>query len=71
VYDWSLLYDPAAEGGRGVIRATLGEESVTLILRKDAKTEGASFDRFGLFNLAEGGQLVKIYLDDLKYTAGR
>jgi hypothetical protein len=71
VYDWSLLYDPAAEGGRGVIRATLGEESVTLTLRKNAKAEGASFDRFGLFNLAEGGQLVKIYLDDLKYTAGR
>jgi hypothetical protein len=32
---------------------------------------GARFDRFGLFNSNIGGQLVRIYLDDLKYMAGR
>lgn len=70
VYDWSLVYDPSAEDGRGEVRATLGKESVTLPLRKGAK-QGSVFDRFGLFTPAVGGQIVKIFLDDLNYTAGR
>jgi hypothetical protein len=46
----------------------LGQESVTVPLKKGAKAQGAKFDRFGLFTAAAGGQMVKIYLDDLKYT---
>jgi hypothetical protein len=69
VCDWSLVYDPTAEEGRGAIRVTLGKESVTLVLKKGQKAEGGRFDRFGLFNSTAGGQLVRIYLDDLKYTA--
>ncbi len=68
-YKWSLSYDPTAQNGLGAIRVTLGDESTTLPLRKGAKTQGATFDRFGLFNSSIGGQVVKIYLDDLKYTA--
>src|SRR5262249_42653602 len=49
VYEWSLVYDPAAEGGQGAIRVTLGGESVTLPLKKGARAQGARFDRFGLF----------------------
>jgi hypothetical protein len=71
VYDWSLVYDPSAEGGLGAIRVTLGEDSVTLPLKKGLKAQGAHFDRFGLFTSNIGGQMVKIYLDDLKYTAAR
>jgi hypothetical protein len=37
-------------------------------LKKGLKAEGASFDRFGLFTPAIGGQIVRIYLDDLTYT---
>ncbi len=70
-YDWSLVYDPAAESGRGAIRVTLGEESVTLVLKEGIKAQGARFDRFGLFTSKIGGQVVKIFLDDLKYTVGR
>jgi hypothetical protein len=70
-YDWSLVYDPSAEGGHGAIRVTLGEESVTLPMKKGVKTQGCHFDRFGLFTSNIGGQIVKIYLDDLKYTAAR
>ena len=29
----------------------------------------ATLDRFGLFTSQAGGQMVKIFLDDLKYTA--
>ena len=71
VYDWSLVYDPAAEGGNGAITITLDKETVTLPLKKGIKTQGASFDRFGLFTSNIGGQIVRIYLDDLKYTATR
>ena len=71
VYEWSLVYDPAAEGGRGSIRVTLGGDSVTHALKAGQKAEGARFDRFGLFTSDIGGQIVRIYLDDLKYTAAR
>jgi hypothetical protein len=69
-YDWSLLYDPSGNDGNGAIRVTLDKESVVLSLRKGVKAQGARFDRFGLFNPAIGGQLVRIYFDDLRYTAG-
>ena len=68
-FDWSLVYDPTADGGNGAVRVTLGAESVTLTLKPGQKAEGASLDRFGLFNATIGGQMVKIYLDDLTYTA--
>jgi hypothetical protein len=48
---------------------TLGQESVTHVTKKGIKAEGARFDRFGLFTSTIGGQVVKIYLDDLKYTS--
>ncbi len=70
-YDWSLVYDPAAEGGQGSIRVTLGDESVALVLTKGIKTQGACFDRFGLFTSTIGGQVVQIFVDDLKYTAAQ
>ncbi|MEA3208825.1 MAG: hypothetical protein QOE70_1882 [Chthoniobacter sp.] len=71
VFDWSLLYDPAANDGKGEMRVTLGTESVTLALKPGQKAQGASLDRFGLFTTNIGGQMVKIYLDDLEYTAGK
>ena len=71
VFDWSVTYDPEANQGQGEIRSTLGSESVVLPLRPGEKAEGAEFDRFGLFTSTAGGQMVKIYLDDLQYTANR
>ena len=70
-YEWSVVYDPAANDGQGSITATLGDESVTLRLRQGQrrKAEVARFDRFGLFSIGPGGQIVKLYLDDLEYTA--
>lgn len=69
VYDWSLDYDPAANDGNGAITATLGNRSETLALRAGLKSQGGSFDRFGLFTPAVGGQSVRIYFDDLSYTS--
>ena len=69
VFDWSLRYDPAASNGNGQIAVTLGEASVTLPLKPGHKSEGATLDRFGFFTSTVGGQMVKIYVDDLNYTA--
>lgn len=65
-----MKYDPAAEHGLGAIHVTLGDASTTLVLRKGMKAN-ATFDRFGLFTSTIGGQVVKIYLDDLRYTVAK
>lgn len=69
LFDWSLVYDPTASGGDGEMRVTLGTESVTLPLKPGQKQQGAMLDRFGLFTSQAGGQMVKVFLDDLSYTA--
>lgn len=73
LYEWSIVYDPAANAGRGAITATLGGESVTHNLKPGQKTKakGALLDHFGMFSIGPGGQIVKLYLDDLKYTAAK
>jgi hypothetical protein len=38
-------------------------------LKKGDKALGGTFDRFGLFTTHIGGSYVKIYFDDLAYTA--
>jgi hypothetical protein len=69
-YNWRLVYEPDGNDGKGSIKVTLGEESIMFELRPGQKAEGAVFDRFGLFTSRTGGQMVKIYLDDLRYTIG-
>lgn len=71
IFDWSLLYDPEGNSGLGEMKVTLGDESVTLPLKPGRKEEGATLDRFGMFTSQMGGQMVRIYLDDLTYTAGK
>jgi hypothetical protein len=70
-YDWSLIYDPQAENGNGAITATLGDKSVALRLRpgQRMKAKGAVLDHFGMLAIGPGGQIVKLYLDDMQYTA--
>jgi hypothetical protein len=68
---WSLAYDPNGNGGRGTIRVSLDAASVTLNLAAGHKGQGARFDRFGLLTVRAGGSQVKVYFDDLTYTAGR
>ena len=65
---WSISYDPT---GNGTLRVTLDEESFTLNLPAGHRAQGARFDRFGVCTVRAGGQRLKVYFDDLKYTAGR
>ena len=68
-----MIYDPNAHDGQGAITATLGAESVTHNLRPGQKAAAKDLvlDHFGLFATSPGGQIVKLYLDDLNYTAGK
>ncbi|MGC3970052.1 MAG: hypothetical protein QM775_22815 [Pirellulales bacterium] len=68
-YEWTLRYDPAAADGHGSLHLTLGDEQVTLPIKPGLKKQGVTLDRFGMFTSTAGGQLVRIYLDDLLYTA--
>jgi hypothetical protein len=36
-----------------------------------AKAADARFDHFGLFSIYPGGQIVRMYVDDLEYTIRR
>jgi hypothetical protein len=67
-HTWSLTYDPAGSGGRGVMRVTLDDKTAEFILPAGAKQAGATFDRFGILNVRNGGGRVKLFLDDLEFT---
>jgi len=64
VHDWSLRYSPAS----GEIVVRLGDEKRALMMKPEHRTDGARFDRFGLFNLQVGGHFVDVSLDDVTYT---
>lgn len=66
---WSLDYFPEKAGGRGRIVVTLDGRAQTLDLEPEHRRRGARFDRFGLFTFPEGGHHVRLYLDELSYTA--
>ena len=63
-HQWSIHYSPQSRQ----ITVELDGERCTLAVTQEHLNQGASFDRFGLFNLQEGGHFVDIALDDLTYT---
>jgi hypothetical protein len=70
-YDWTLHYEPPGTNGSGNIVVRLGGESVSLQLPRAQLAAGTLFDRFGLFTSTIGGQMVRIFFDDFKYTAAQ
>ena len=64
-HTWSIRYNPA----EGTIAVKLDEESATLRLKPQQRGQ-ATFDRFGVLTPNRGGSQVKIYFDDVTYTAG-
>lgn len=63
---WSLVYDPAGNGGQGVVTATIGTETAVCNLDTNHKTDGATFDRFGILNVTKSADSgSEIWLDDV------
>jgi hypothetical protein len=70
VHSWTLHYTPNAADQDGEIALTFDDHTQKTRVRKEHKTAGARFDRFGILNVQAGGHFVEIYLDDLKFTTG-
>jgi hypothetical protein len=68
VHRWSLHYDPLAAGRRGEITVSFDDQTHHLELDENARQQGASFDRFGLFNVQSGGHHVEVFIDDVSYS---
>jgi hypothetical protein len=71
VHRWSIRYSPKANNGHGQILVTLDDQTVKQDLSESHRAKGATFDRFGLYNVAVGGNQVVLWIDDLTYTAAR
>jgi hypothetical protein len=67
-YTWSFVYDPNGSGGNGEMTVKLNDESVVMPLKPGRKKDGVALDRFGMFTSQAGGQLVRIYLDEVSYS---
>lgn len=68
---WSIRYDPSAKSGHGVIGVSLDGVEQSYPLRDGDRRAGATFDRFGLFNLQSGGWHVEVEVRDLRFSGQR
>jgi hypothetical protein len=48
---WSFKYDPKGHGGKGILSATVGDQTATCELDEGHKLDGATFNRFGIMNV--------------------
>jgi hypothetical protein len=67
---WQLRYAPVTDGS-GRVTVTFDGAEQSIILTPEDRRAGATFDRFGIFNLQTGGHFVDIAVDDLRFTNGR
>jgi hypothetical protein len=65
VHQWSIRYLPQS----AQITVRLDDDVRVLAVSAEHRTVGATFDRFGLFNIQVGGHFVDIAADELTYTA--
>jgi hypothetical protein len=67
-HDWTLEFDPAADGGRGRLTVTLDGHAVSMEMAPGDRAAGAQFDRFGLVTPWIDGNGQHVWFDDLSYT---
>ena len=68
---FTFVYDPKANDGVGRVTYTLDGERTTFDLTPAMRKAGATLNRFGMANVRRGGNSVRVYLDDLTYSARR
>jgi hypothetical protein len=65
-YNWSLSYNPAGNGGGGQISTTLGGATIVTNLDPGHRTDGATFNRFGLLDVSKSADSPgAIWIDNL------
>jgi len=63
---WTLNYDPLANDGKGMMTATIGQDTAICMLDESHKVDGATFNRFGIMNVmksADNGS--EVWFDDI------
>jgi hypothetical protein len=65
-HTWSLAYDPNGNDGKGIVTATIDDETAICHLDPGHKDDGATFDRCGILNIPklfdQGGN---VWFDDI------
>ncbi|MBS0261584.1 MAG: hypothetical protein JSS02_06460, partial [Planctomycetes bacterium] len=70
-HDWSLQYDPQANGERGVIKATIGSHTAVCELEASHRSDGAQFNRFGLLTVMKSADRgSELWIDDVSVNGG-
>jgi hypothetical protein len=63
---WSLAFDPTGNDGRGVVTATIGDAVAVCELAETHKSDGATFNRFGILNVVKSADSgSEVWLDDV------
>lgn len=68
---WTLNYDPAGNGGKGVVTATIGSHKAVCNLDDSHQQDGATFTHFGILNVmksADSGS--EVWFDDVSINGG-
>jgi hypothetical protein len=64
-HEWSLDYDPGAAGAQGSLVFRIDGRRYEVEVPRDHREEGATFTRFGIWNVQIGGESMDAYFDDL------
>jgi len=62
---WQLDYDPTGAEDRGLLRFRIDDRSYQAELAAGHRQEGATFNRFGIWNVQTPGAEIEAYFDDL------
>lgn len=64
-HEWSLTYDPEGQNGLGQITFKLDGQSYAANLAPGHKVDGATFNRFGIWNQHTSGSGMEAWFDDV------
>jgi hypothetical protein len=64
---WTLSYNPQD----AIARITLDGKSISVSVPKELRQCGATVDHFGIFSGFTGGDQLKLYIDDVKYSSSK
>ena len=68
---WSLTYNPKGNDGKGIVIATIGNDTAECKLDAGHKADGASFNRFGILNVMKSVDSgSEVWVDDVAINGG-
>ena len=64
-HEWSLVYEPGVPGGDGALALRIDDRKYEIPVSAEHRKDGATFDRFGIWNVEIHGESMDAYFDDL------